>query len=156
MGYEYKRGQSVAGLSAGEVGAELERIRSERGDLTSKAVVEESRPDEAVLHDNFEWDDPKAAELYREQQARSIIHSVLVTDESAPDAPKPQAFISVLIDTEPKPQHVYQPAQAVADNPEWRAKHVALLASKLRTQRRELAAFREFSEVVAAIDALDG
>ena len=155
MGYEYKPGNAVKGLEAAEVGHELERIRDKCGELTTKNVVNESRPNDAVFHDNFEWDDPVAAELFREQQARKIVHSVvLVTEDAKPDSPKPQAFISVLIADDEAVRHVYQPAEVVADNPEWREQHISVLKARLRSQRRELAAFTEFSTVVSAIDEL--
>ncbi len=155
MGYEYKPGNAVKGLDAEQVGQELERIRGKCGELTTKNVVSESRPENAVFHENFEWDDPVAAELFREQQARKIVHSVVVVPEDAkPNSPKPQAFISVVIAEEDTVRHVYQPAEVVADNPEWREQHISVLKSRLRSQRRELAAFTEFSGVVQAIDSL--
>lgn len=53
------------------------------GVLTPAAVVEASRPEDAPLHDRFEWDDSIAGPRYREVQAAQIIRSVhipVITD----------------------------------------------------------------------------
>ena len=63
--------------TAGEICERLER----NGGLTAKRLVDESRPEDAPLHKEFEWDDPTAAEAYREEQARYIIRSLLVQQE---------------------------------------------------------------------------
>lgn len=59
--------------------AELHRIRDENdGVLTPEAVVEDSTPEDAPLHNHFEWDDKKAAHKHRIEQARQIIRSFRV------------------------------------------------------------------------------
>lgn len=152
MNYSFKPGKSVAGLSADAVGNELERIQRKHGELTTKGVVDESRPEEAVFHPHFEWDDPKAAELYREHQARQIVHSVVI--ETSETEAKPQAFVSVETVSEEEVRHVYKPVEAVAADPDLREKHVRALKSRLNNMRRELSAFEEFASVCAAIDAV--
>ena len=59
---------------AAQVATELE----EAGMLTAKNLVDVSRPEDAPLHDEFEWDDSVAAEKYREGQARNVIHSLRI------------------------------------------------------------------------------
>ena len=63
--------------TAGEICEKLER----NGGLTAKRLVDESRPEDAPLHKEFEWDDATAAEAYREEQARYIIRSLIVQPE---------------------------------------------------------------------------
>jgi len=48
------------------------------GKLTAEDVVGEARKKTSPLHDFFEWDDSKAAESWRLEQARGLIRSVLV------------------------------------------------------------------------------
>ena len=44
--------------------------------------MDASRPENAPLHKEFQWDDSLAAEEYRKVQARHIIHSIrIVTEE---------------------------------------------------------------------------
>ena len=63
--------------TAGEICEKLER----NGGLTAKRLVDESRPEDAPLHKEFEWDDATAAEAYREEQARYIIRSIVIQPE---------------------------------------------------------------------------
>jgi hypothetical protein len=58
--------------------AHLERLADSRGRITPARVVENARPVNSLLHDRFEWDDAKAAELHRLDQARVLIASVEV------------------------------------------------------------------------------
>lgn len=48
--------------------------------LNAKTVVEVSQPDEALLHNEFEWDDQKAAISFREHQARNIMNALLIVE----------------------------------------------------------------------------
>lgn len=63
---------NVSAEVAGAVCSELES----KGRLTPHDLVEVSRPDDAPLHSEFEWDDTAAAELYRESQGAYIIRSI--------------------------------------------------------------------------------
>lgn len=66
------------GIDPQAAGEELERIRHRDGTIAAPAVVDEARPDDAVLHPCFEWVDPVAAEQYRLIQARTLIKKVRV------------------------------------------------------------------------------
>lgn len=76
MVYQWKQGfrHSVSAQVAGEVCESLEQ----NGQLTAKRLVEVSRPVDAPLHPEFEWDDSVAAEQWREQQARCIINTIVI------------------------------------------------------------------------------
>lgn len=57
--------------------AALRQIRADNdGILTAKAIVNASRPDSALLHVKFEWDNDVAGERYRLQQARQLVRVV--------------------------------------------------------------------------------
>jgi len=86
MTYKWKlRGMySVPAQVAGE---ELGRIYQERGKMDAADIVDESRPEDAVLHPCFEWRDPVAAEKWREQQARTMCGCLVTVSESASPAP---------------------------------------------------------------------
>lgn len=53
--------------------------------LTPQLVVDYARPVDSPLHDRFEWDDAKAGEAYRKQQARTLIKSVTIKVLSSSD-----------------------------------------------------------------------
>lgn len=45
--------------------------------LNAETLVDVSRPEDAPLHNEFEWDDVKAAEEWRKQTSRVMIASVV-------------------------------------------------------------------------------
>src|SRR5687767_282224 len=74
---------------AQKVGTALAKL-SEKHDarLTARIVVDAARPKNSVLHTCFEWDDVRAAELFREEQARKVLHSIrAVNAETGDDTP---------------------------------------------------------------------
>jgi hypothetical protein len=97
MVYQWKHGAHGAGLDAQRVGDRLEKIRRKNGgELKPDSIVDDARPANAMLHPVFEWDDGKAADKYRLDQARCLIRSVVVTFDDVPDAPQGvRAFVHV-------------------------------------------------------------
>lgn len=76
----------------------LERLAQQNdGLLMVEDVLEEARDPQSILHKHFQWDDDKAAEAYRKQQARQLIQKVTVTIEKAPDV-HIRAFVSLSTD----------------------------------------------------------
>lgn len=76
---------SVHKVSA-DVAASVTNDLESKGMLTAKNLVDASRPIDAPLHPEFEWDDSIAAEKYRETQARTIINSLrVVVEEKEPE-----------------------------------------------------------------------
>lgn len=94
MIYQWTKTSHLRG-DANRVGAQLEAIREENeGRLAPRDVVVAARPDGSPLHPFFEWRDTIAALKYREEQARSLIRSVAVIYDEAPDTPV-RAFVCV-------------------------------------------------------------
>ncbi len=58
---------------------ELKRITDVHGKLTPDVIVEEAAKPESPLHECFQWDDNKAAQQWRLQQARILINNIEVT-----------------------------------------------------------------------------
>lgn len=149
MIYKWKTG-SKAKVDAQVAGEELERIRvHNNGRLDTKAVVEESRPDNAPLHGAFEWDDVAAAEAYRIEQARYLIRSVeLVIDKGDGDTNSIRAFVSVLRDED---RSFTSTIHALSDA-ELRTQIIAKAWSELEAWRQRHAELVEFAKVFTAID----
>ena len=81
MVYQWKPGSRIR-ADAQEAGEVLNRLERE-GRLSAKGLLDESRPEDAPLHKEFEWNDGVAAENWREHQARHIIGSILVIPEKS-------------------------------------------------------------------------
>lgn len=56
----------------------LQDIASRDGKLTPDAIIEDAQDQESPLHEEFEWDDAKAAMEARRETARRLIRSVKV------------------------------------------------------------------------------
>ena len=97
--YEWAPGSriKVPACVAGEV---CEVLRVTVG-LTPENLVAASEPEDAPLHDAFEWDNEKAAEQYRLQQGRHIIASIVVR----PIPSDPNVVTRLYVHTEP---HTYE------------------------------------------------
>lgn len=80
--FTFKNGYRITGITAQIAGEELARIEQQHGELKPPTVVDEARPEDALLHPAFEWDDFVAAELHRQDQARHLIRAVQVIKEN--------------------------------------------------------------------------
>lgn len=83
------------GVTADQAVEELERIREKRGILTPGIIVDESRGENALLHKCFQWDDTKAAALYREEQARTLIRNIRCVVEITEISYKTRTYVNV-------------------------------------------------------------
>ena len=77
-GYAWKNERTAAfyHATAEQAHEAFEEIRRRDGKLTPAAVVDSARPEESVLHEDFEWRDDVAAEKYRQGQARQMVGAV--------------------------------------------------------------------------------
>jgi hypothetical protein len=66
--------------------AEILKIKRAKGSITNAYIVEAARKEDSPLHEFFEWNDGKAAESYRRQQAGELVHRirVVITGEKSP------------------------------------------------------------------------
>ena len=106
MKFEFD-GEKPKGVDLATVTGEIGRIITRDGGAEPKVVVNEARPDDAPLHPAFEWDDEKAAERFRESQARQIIRCVLLVPEPEKNetvAPV-RAYVSVPTGATPHGRH---------------------------------------------------
>jgi hypothetical protein len=69
----YKWKNDRFGVEAQKAGEEIERIEKTYGGIEPCMVVDESKPEDATLHNCFDWDNDKAGQRWREQQARVLI-----------------------------------------------------------------------------------
>ena len=85
MTYQWKTGARIKAdpVLAAQV---LDQLANENR-LNAENVVEISKPEGTVLHDDFEWRDDIAALEYRKHQARNIMISLVVVEETAPEIP---------------------------------------------------------------------
>ena len=113
--YKFRNPGLWKGVSADDAAAELNRIREKRGSLKPEFVVEESKDKNAVLHNCFTWDNKKAAELWRKQQASDLIRNIVCIVVNENVETEIRAFVNVITGT--LPDRSYTPVtEAILDD----------------------------------------
>lgn len=131
---------------AGKVCKELE----ETVGLTSKTLLDASRPEDAPLHDEFEWRDDVAAEKWRENQASLIIRNLVIVAEEKQTSTR--AFVTL---TESKKENNnYHDVVEVMQDGEKRSALFNIAMRELLSFKQKYSDLEEFAKVIEAIDEL--
>lgn len=149
MIYQWKDGSHVA-IDAQAAGEEMERIRvRQNGRLDQESVLTAARKPKSPLHPHFEWDDSKAAEKYRLDQAGHLIRCITVTVEKPAGGEVPvRAFVNVKREED----RSYTSIQHALSDEELRAQVVAQAWSELEAWRKRYAELQEFAALFATIE----
>lgn len=124
--------------------AELDRINQKYGEIDPATIVEESRPEDAVLHKLFDWDDASAAEKYRLTQARFIIRNIQHTEETGNG--------NVVVRTYHNTDHGYKPTQVIMQDAYMRE---ILLRTALKELEEFRAKYHHLAALAVVFDAMD-
>lgn len=126
---------------------EMERIESLYGSLTAQNILDASRPQNALFHTLFQWDDTVAAEHYRLQQARVILNNIEVT---------------VISNGQSKQISVYEVIKQPSTNPVYKSINSMSVSDidfiKMRTLKElnilkdKLSVYKEFSKVTSSLN----
>lgn len=123
---------------AAVAGKVCQDIIDKEGAVTPKKLVDVSRPKEAPLHNEFEWNNKIAAEKFREEQARQIIKNI-VAIEITEEASEPERIVCwkncdrAFVPTDER-IHKYVTIETALANNDWRE-------NLLRAARKDMIAF---------------
>ncbi len=131
---------------AGEVCEELDKTVG----LTPQNLVDASRPEDAPLHREFEWDDTIAAEEYRRVQARHIITNLAVVIEEKKQEPV-RAFFSLEYGFK-KNEGAYESTVRIMSDEEMKARLLEKAKAEMIAFKSKYKMLRELDEVFASID----
>lgn len=116
-----KGGRLPGGTAAAQiVGAELAAIDQQFGSISASDVVARAETPGTPLNawDNeyhyFEWNEPKAAAAYREEQARQLIRAVVIKVESGEQTLSTRGFYPIRDGHDQT--HIYRPVGAVIND----------------------------------------
>ena len=118
--------------------------------VTSETIVEKARDESCPLHDDFEWNDTVAGHKYRLQQARVMLSSLIVVDESISkkENTEVRAFVSV-----PEPK-VYEPIKVVIQHQDKYEHMLEQAVRELKAFERKYAMLKELEPVFEVIEKL--
>ena len=146
MVFKFRESAGLGG-NAQVVGETFHAISKRNGKLTPVLVVDSARSVKSPLHRYFEWNDKKAADEHRKEQARYLI-SCVVTIEQDGEATRPvRSFVSI--------NHSYEPIEVVMSNAGMREQALQDVRDAIGSLREKLKAFEEFADVLAALEVAE-
>lgn len=133
---------------AQSVGEELTRLQRDNGErLTPRIVVDAARPVESPLHPAFEWDDVRAAELFREDQARHVIRCVRVVKQDGDATKLQRVFVNVVETTADGEENAYVPMARIASDADLYRQVLERAAADLRAWESRYDQFAELAAI---------
>lgn len=134
--------------SAQKYGDALYRLYDILGKFpTPEEIVDEARNPKSPLHDAFEWDDSKAANAHRLQQARNMVNHITVTVIKDGKKVEQKAFHSVVDDDE----RGYAPMEIVKERAPLRRQVIANALREAKEWARRYEEYKELQSIRMAI-----
>ena len=132
------------------VGWLLEEIEERDGEVTRESFLAAATPDDSPIHKLFQWDNEKAAHLYRLDQASTIMNSlkVKVTLIKSEEPVKATAFVRVAKDDIGRYNNLHY-AFSVPDKRDFILQQAF---NELRTFKRKYEIYGELAKVIDAIN----
>lgn len=156
------RGKRYPKEKAKPTGEALEALRVKMGGVIKpRDVVDTARPKSSPLHWAFQWDDTKAAEAYRIEQARDLtaaLHVTVLSNGAEHEAP---AYVNLTVTTEgaepgsTDSDRGYHGIVQTMESPSLRAILLEQAKADLAAFRKRYAMLTELAEVFAAAERLD-
>lgn len=143
--YSYKTDAAVAG-------SVCEKLNQTVG-LTPENLVDASRPEDAPLHNEFEWNDSLAAEEYRRVQARLLISNLAIVIEEQKQEPI-RAFFSLQNGFRKNPGQ-YESTITIMSDDVKRENLLKKAKNELKAFRQKYQMLSELANVFEAINAVE-
>lgn len=152
--YQFRQGSRLPQDKADVVGRELERLE-QAGAVTAQRVVKAAKSRNNPMRSLFEWDDSKASEQYRLEQARHLIRSVEVVIEYEKSKAAPPMRAYVAFDAHEAPvdaDNRYVATHVVMSNASARERWLRQAMRELTSWRNRYQQFAEFAAIFSEID----
>jgi hypothetical protein len=145
---------------------ELKRIYERDQRIAPAVVVTESEAPTAPLHGAFTWDDSVAAQIQRENEARSLMRRIVVVHRDAKGLPTTapvRGFVAVPVMQENgdgqavdqrtnQPMQTYIPVVSVMSEEQLRRQYVARAYEELQAWRKRYQDIVAFARIFEEID----
>lgn len=120
---------------------------SAEGRLSPLDLVEASRPEDAPLHGEFEWNDTIAAQKWRERTGQIMIASIVVTQEAEEEKKPVRAYFNIERGT-----HEYIPTEVIFSDEAKRERLLDIAKRELVSFKSKYQSLTELAGVMNAID----
>ena len=151
--YKWREGIGVyRNVDADKVASELLGLAATEGldeykSLPAKDIVNLARDNSLEIHKCFEWDDSKAAEKYRERQARDVIHLLVIKEETVPKD-RPEVCVFQLVEK----GHGYLPTRYIVKQEDKYQELLKKAYAELRAFKEKYSMLTELKEILDMID----
>ena len=135
-----------SGLHKADAQLVAQEIFSIGESATPAQIVDKARDTKTELHKCFEWDDAKAAEAHRLQQARQVVCHLVIRETIQEDKPPVRFFFK------PGGAAGYQPTAVIVRNQD---SYQNLLASAMRDLGALQRKYHSLSELEQVFDAIE-
>ena len=151
--YKATKGAQFTQAEAQEYGEELGKIEEENnGTIKREDVVERARNRRNPLHSYFEWDNEKAGERHRMQQAQHLISHITVIVKQDHKQKEYRAFFSVNSTPNEKLKNkVYVTIERVLSEPELRTQILETAIEEVVYWNDKYKQYKELGRIFSAI-----
>jgi len=148
MVFTWKSGSRIKAdpVQAAKVMNEL----ADANELDAANLVRVSEPEDAPLHDEFDWDDEQAAGRWREHQARHLINCLVQYDENEDRAQQP---VRVYFQVEEASSN-YEKLDVIVRSEDKAKKLLKQALNELIAYKRKYAALLQQCDAVKEMDSL--
>jgi len=144
---------TIKGIRAEVAGTIFDQISKERGGLRPEYVVDASIPEDAPMHNCFEWDDQIAGKKYRIEQARTLIRClVIVTEKKDEEQNITRSFVNI---RKPDGEKTWLPVKDVMSDRALREQYITRAYKELKEWQERYNSIKEFSEICQIIKFMD-
>ena len=135
-------------VPAQQVGERIEELDKIHGEVTSQILVDDARPEGALMHPLYEWRDDVAAEKYRLNQARKLMSELVVVNVNVQEDRPPQpvrGFVSIQQRNETAR---YRPVVVAMSDKDMRDQFLANARAELASMDRKYAGLIDFPKLL--------
>lgn len=135
---------------------EIESIRLRNGgDADAETIVREARNPALEIHQDYEWDDSKAAHQHRLSTARLMLRCFIEPPPPSANTARPQRVYEVVtIEEGNQPKKVYRSVKDIMADPDSRAELLGRAMRELISFRNRFRDLQELAVVLRAVDEL--
>lgn len=129
---------------------QLTGIYKQHGELTPQIVVDEARPQDAPLHNRFEWDNEIAGEKYRLVQAAQLIRAVRIeyTTPGSEEKKFIRAFASLHESSDDGIREGYAPTEEILEDPMTRRILLRNMERDIAVLKKRYGHLQEFAQMM--------
>lgn len=144
----------AAWRSGCHIAADAQKVADEIAAIGSSAttsqILDKARDETTELHKCFDWNDTTAAEKWRMHQARKVVCSLVIREQT--ETPKPEVRVFYKTDNDTG----YKPTVLIMQDKDEYQKLLARALAELSSFKAKYQTLAELEGVFAAIDQLAG